>query len=337
MPANDFSGVIPIEYSTQIIQEAIQQSAALSLGTRVPMGTSITQMPVPSTLPKAAFVSTGGRKPFTNLGLEPKVLTAEEIAAVTAIPDAMLEDSAINLWGWVRPRLAEAIAIAFDDAVFFGIGAPATYPVGGLTAPEYCHTVAPGVDAVDSVNLAMSAVEGEGLNVTGHAADITVKGALRGVRDANNALLMGTAQVGTNVVNTVYGVPAYYTMFSNITSDFITGAWNNLIIGVRADIRYDMNPAGVIADDQGKVVISGWQDNTTPLKVWARLACVVLNPPTIREPNGALPFAQTDLTPPVVPGAASARSASASASGSAPAHASASGSASAPRSGSSGS
>jgi HK97 family phage major capsid protein len=305
MAPNDFSGVIPVEFSTQIIQEAIQQSAALTLGTRVPMGTKITQMPVPKTLPKAAFVSTGGRKPYTNLDLQPVTLTAEEIAAVTAIPDAMLEDSSINLWAWVRPRLAEAIAVALDDAVFFGVGAPATWPAGGIANPLYSTAVPPGDDAVDTVNLAMSAVESQGLNVTGHAADLTVKGALRGVRDANGALLMGTAQVGSKQMDTIYGVPAMYTSFSDITSDFFTGAWGNLIIGVRSDIRYDMNPAGVIADDAGKVVISGWQDNTTPLKVWARFACVILNPVTVRVPTGAKPFALTDVVGgTVVPGSA---------------------------------
>jgi HK97 family phage major capsid protein len=304
MAANDFSGVIPIEYSTQIIQEAIQQSAALRLGTRVPMGTKIAQMPVPKTLPKAAFVSTGGRKPYTNLDLQPLILTAEEIAAVTAIPDAMLEDSSINLWAWVRPRLAEAIAVAIDDAIFFGVGAPATWPAGGITNPLYSQAIPNGLDAVDTVNQAMSAVEAQGLNVSGHAADLTVKGALRGVRDANNALLMDSAQVDGVQMNTIYGVPVQYTSFSDLTSDFFTGAWSNLVIGVRSDIRYDMNPAGVIADDQGAVIISGWQDNTTPLKVWARFACVIVTPVTVRMPAGSKPFALADVVGAPAPGGA---------------------------------
>lgn len=293
---NDFSGVIPIEYSTQIIQEAVQQSAALALGNRVPMGTSITQMPVPSVMPSAEFVSTGGRKPYTNLGLKPQVLTAEEIAAVTAIPDAMIEDAGINLWNWVRPQLAQAIAVAFDNAVFFGTGAPATYPAGGITDAAFSLTAPAGVDAVDNVNNAMSAVEAQGLAVTGHAADLTVKGALRGVRDANGALLMGSTQVNGQAIDTIYGVPASYVSFGQLLPNLITGAWQYLVIGVRSDIRYDMNPAGVIADAAGKVVISGWQDNTTPLKVWARLACTVIKPPTVRTPAGAKPFAHSDVT-----------------------------------------
>ena len=39
------------------------------------------------------------------------MITAEEIAAVVAIPEQYLEDNTINLWNWARPKLAEAIAV----------------------------------------------------------------------------------------------------------------------------------------------------------------------------------------------------------------------------------
>src|SRR5580704_11175297 len=171
----DFSGVIPQEFSAQIIQEAIQQSIVLQLGNILPMGTAITDLPVPKTLPTASFTGApGSKKPWTDVMLEPKTVHAEEVAAITAIPDAYLEDSTINLWGWVRPRLAEAIAVAIDNAVLFGVGAPLTFPSpgqGGLTNNLYSQLIGPdGLDAVDGVNQAMAFVEGQGIAVTGHAA-----------------------------------------------------------------------------------------------------------------------------------------------------------------------
>jgi HK97 family phage major capsid protein len=292
----DFSGVIPIEFSTQIIEEAVQQSAVLSLGNLIPMGTSVNEMPVPKTLPKAAFVSApGGRKPYTELMLETLTLKAEEVAAVTAIPDQFLEDSAINLWNWVRPRLAEAIAIAVDDAILFGVGAPTSFPPGGVIAATYSTAVAPGVDAVDTVNKAMGAVEGRGLAVTGHASDLVVKAALRGVRDDTGALLLGTEQVGQVQRPTLYGVPITYQSWSRTDPDFITGAWAYLLIGVRQDIRYNMDPSAVIVNEDGTVAISGFQDNVSPLKVWARFACAIVRPVTVRTPAGAAPFARGRL------------------------------------------
>lgn len=295
----DFSGVIPPEFSTQIIEEAVQQSSVLQLATLVPMGTGIAEMPVPSSLPVAAWVTApGGRKAYTTLGLTTQTLHAEEVAAITAIPDAYLEDSSINLWAWVRPRLAEAIGRALDNAVLFGTNAPATFPAGGVVAPAHCQSVATAFDAVDGVNQGMSLVEGQGLPVTGHAADLTVKGILRGVRANTGELLLGEDRaVDDTLIQTLYGEPISYSNFAVTPNpNFITGDWRYLIIGVRQDIRYVMDPSAVVVDNTGAVIINGFQDNTTPLKVWARFACQIVNPVTVRVPDGAKPFAKAQLT-----------------------------------------
>jgi HK97 family phage major capsid protein len=302
-PPLDFSGVIPPEFSTQIIEEAVRASSALQLGNLMPMGTTITELPIPKTLPTAAFVSVGGRKPWTDIALQSATLHAEEVAAITAIPDSYLEDSSINLWEFVRPRIAEAIGVALDAAVFWGVGAPASYPVGGVNA--LAHAVAAGTDAVDTINLAMGAVEAGGLNVTGQAADITVRSALRGVRATGSGeLLLGTVQAGDVAVPTLYGIPVSYntmTQHGGTNADYFVGAFSNLFIGVRQDIRYMIDPSAVVADSTGKVLISGFQDNQTPLKVWARFGCAIVQPVTVRSPAGANPFAKAALVAKVTP------------------------------------
>jgi HK97 family phage major capsid protein len=295
-PNYDYSGVIPTEMAAQIIQEAAQYSTVLQLANLVPMGTLINELPIPKTLPRASFVNAaGGRKPFTELALEAQTLRAEEVAAVSAIPDQYLEDAVVNIWGFVRPRLAEAIGLALDDAVLFGTGAPPSYPVGGIVSNTFSQAVANGSDAVDAINQGMSLVEAQGLAVTGHAADLTVKGRLRGVRDDMGALLLGETQVEQTTRPAIYGVPASYTSWPRITTDLITGAWNYLMIGVRQDIRYTMDPNAVIADANGAVIVSGFQDNVTPIKVWARFAAAIVRPVTPRVPAGARPFARMNL------------------------------------------
>jgi len=312
----NFSGIIPAEFSTQIIEEAIQQSAALQLGQRLPMGTRVTDLPIPQTLPTATWTGvppptgekTGLPKTWTDVMLTTQSVKAEEVAAVTAIPDAYLEDSEINIWAWVRPRLAEAIAIALDNAVFYGLNCPASFPVGGLLSDTYSVRVphADVIDAVDAVNKAMGAVEAQGVQVNGHASDLLGKSMFRGVRDANGALLLGEGQVNNQARPTLYGLPIAYNPWSQVTSaDFITGGWQNLIIGVRQDIRYNLDPSGVIINPAtGSVLVSGFQHNTTPLKVWARFGVTIVKPVTPRLPNGATPFAKvmlSGITPPAPP------------------------------------
>jgi HK97 family phage major capsid protein len=310
MALGDFSGVVPREYSAQIIEEATQASAALTLGQRLPMGTRITELPIPKTFPKAEWVTSPyagaantGRKNYTDIGLQPQVITAEEVAAVIAIPDVYLDDNEINLWNFCRPRLAEAIGVAVDDAMLFGVAGatPPTFPGGGVAGVAQIVDPAGADDVVDAVNQAMALVEADGLAVTGHAADLIVKSRLRGVRDSTGALLLGTEQVGQTQRPTLYGAPIAYNPFTQIgpapaLPDFITGAWQYLIIGVRQDIRFKLDPSGVILGTTTANSVSGFQDNVTPMKVWARFGCAIVNPPTVRRPAGSRPFAKVKLS-----------------------------------------
>jgi len=309
MPLSDFSGIIPHEYSQQIIEEATQQSTVLQLAQLLPMGTRISELPVPATLPTADWITGAnlppggaGRKPYTAMRLAPQVITAEEIAAVVAIPDQYLEDNTINLWNWCRPRLAEAIAVRLDATVLFGTGAiPATFPTGGIVnaaGNAFSRPVVNGIDAVDGVNQAMSLVEQQGIAVTGHSADLGAKGQFRGVRDQNGSLLLGTEQVGNMQRPTLYGAPIAYSAYAQVTNaDFVTGAWQYLVIGVRQDIRFRFDPSGVIVNPaNGQVEVSGFQDNVTPCKIWARFGCTIVKPVTPRVPGGAVPFARVNLS-----------------------------------------
>jgi HK97 family phage major capsid protein len=315
MPLSDFSGIIPHEYSQRIIDEVEQRSAMLQLAQTMPMGTRITELPVTGKLPAAAWVTGAGappagtgRKPYTDLNLKPQMITAEEIAAVVAIPQQYLDDNTINLWNWARPKMAEAIAIKLDETILFGgaVGTvPASFPLGGICAPANTWSTPIGlgggpfptaIDAVDAVNNAMSYVEGQGLNVTGHSADIGAKGQFRGVRDTTGALLLGTEQVGAVTRPTLYGVQIAYSQYAQVAAvDFVTGAWDYLVIGVRQDIRFRIDPSATIADAAGAVLVSGFQDNVVPCKVWARFGCTIVKPVTPRVPGGAIPFARTRL------------------------------------------
>ena len=181
-----------------------------------------------------------------------------------------------------------------------------TFPVGGVTAAAYSGTVNPAGarDAVDAVNQAMSSVEAQGLNVTGHSADIGAKGAFRGVRDQTGALLLGTEQVGNSQRPTLYGEPIAYSQYAQLTlADFVTGAWEYLVIGVRQDIRFRIDPSGVILGATNADSVSGFQDNVTPCKIWARFGCTIVKPVTPRVPAGATPFAKVRLSQITPPGA----------------------------------
>ena len=159
---------------------------------------------------------------------------------------------------------AEAIGVALDNAVMFGVGSPASYPPGGIVSAAYSASIGistTGGDAVNLVSQAMSAVEVQGVSVLKtHAVNLVVKGALRGMR--TRAALCSWGRPGHK--RRGQAISAYrhaYVSFPARRFDFITGGWNSH--DHRRSLGYgtEISAAGVIAGDAGKVIISGFANS----------------------------------------------------------------------------
>lgn len=84
-------------------------------------------MPVLDMLPIAYFVNGDtGQKKTTKQAWDKKFITAEEIAVIVPIPEAVLDDSEYDIWGEVKPRVTEAFGKVIDSAVLFGENKPNT-------------------------------------------------------------------------------------------------------------------------------------------------------------------------------------------------------------------
>ena len=119
------ASLIPEENAREIIQGVVTQSAVLQRGRKLPnMSSKTYKMPVLDMLPIAYFVNgdTGAKK-TTKQAWDKKFITAEEIAVIVPIPEAVLDDSDYDIWGEVKPRVIEAFGKVID-----GCG-PVLYPL----------------------------------------------------------------------------------------------------------------------------------------------------------------------------------------------------------------
>jgi HK97 family phage major capsid protein len=123
-------------------------------------------------------------------------LEAEEIAAIVPVPEAVVDDASIDLWGEIQDGLAEAVGIALDQAVFSGTNKPATWATAIVPAAIAAgntnvadSTAAEGGMAND-VAATFDPVEADGYDANGIAATRAVRGALRKSRDANGQKLV---------------------------------------------------------------------------------------------------------------------------------------------------
>lgn len=96
--------LIPVEESKQIIQGITEESAVMKLAKRLPnMSSKTLKMPVLSSLPYAYFVDGDtGMKQTTKVDWGNKVITAEEIAVIVPVADAILADAEYDIRGLDR-------------------------------------------------------------------------------------------------------------------------------------------------------------------------------------------------------------------------------------------
>lgn len=314
------SPLIPEEVSRDIIEGAVAESAALTYLRKMRMRRAQTRMPVLATLPNAYWLTGAdlnardiAMKQTTGMQWDNVYINAEEIAVVIPAPKTLLSDIDYDFWDEVRPRISEAIGIALDEAVFFGVNKPATWPtaiVPGAVAAGNTRQVATGApDYLQDLNLALGMVEADGYNPNGIWARVQVRSWLRGLRAGDGTASAATplfypdaAPSGAQPGGTVYGVRI---MFSDAgLSGFATGAANyslvvgdfkQAILGIREDITMDMFDSGVITDGATPPVIQYnlIQQDMVALRVTARFGFAVPNPLNRQNPTAGTryPFA----------------------------------------------
>lgn len=287
--------LIPQEVQAEVIQGVTQASAALSLATTQPMPTASQAIPVLGSLPTAGWISVGGRKPTTQMAWTSQILKAEEVAATIDVPLAYLDDAGFPVWENIQPRMIEALAKVIDEAIFFGVGAPASFPVGGIFAfsTGVALPAAPENDIAGLFNAALGTVEAQGLNPTGHAADVTTRALLRGSRTTTGEPLFVPSIAQANP-DSVYGYPIFWSTgaaFDTTKAIDFTGDWTCLRVGIRQDVTVDQSDEATLVDADGKVLVSAFQEDKRIMRVHMRLGCVIGKPVTARAPAGAKPWA----------------------------------------------
>ena len=301
------AALIPEPVTREIIDGVRKQSVAMQLMRKLPNMTSGTaKQPVLSMLPQADFVNgDAGMKVTTNMAWDNKIMVAGEIAAIVPVPQAVIDDAQYDLWGEVRPALVEAIGRVFDRQVFSERNpkAPAEWPdpiIVAATTANNTVAVGTGVDVAADVSALLSVLEDAGYDVTNIAAQRSLRGMLRNLRDANhNPIYQPIA--GDQPAN-IYSVPTQFVApgtWDATNALAIAGEWDNAVYSIRQDMTFQIFDTGVISDDDGKVVYNLLQQDMVALRAVMRVAWQVANPVDIDRAYGTgYPFAL--LTPATV-------------------------------------
>lgn len=276
--------LIPEEVSAALLEAVTGQSAVLSVFPTVRMSRKQLRMPVISALATAYFVDGDtGLKQTSDAAWGNKFLTAEEIAVILPVPDAVADDVDFDIWANLQDAAAEAIARAIDDAVMFGTNKPASWPTDLVAAATAAgHVVARGTNSAaqggiaEDFNDAFSLVESDGYDVNFIAANRSYRGILRGARDNDGSRL---PEVNPE---SVYGVPVAYPArglwpTGGSAAEALVGDRTQGIVGLRSDLTYKILDQAVITDGDGAIVYNLAQQDMKALRVTLRVGFQVAN------------------------------------------------------------
>lgn len=283
--------LIPVQVSREIIQEVPTQSVFLRLANRMPNMTSKqTKLPVMATAPTAYFVDGDtGMKQTSAMTWDNVYITAEELAVIVPIPEAVLDDADYDIWGEVRPRIVEAMGKAIDAAVFFGVNKPDSWPTGivpaAIAAANYGTITTSGLyQAINGENGVIAKLENEGMNANSFVGALALRSKLRGTVDANGQPIFRTAYSNGAAGSMVYELDGKAVEFpDNGSWDasaalLLAGDFRYARYAIRQDISYKVLTESVISNGSGDVVLNLAQQDCVALRVVMRLGWALPKP-----------------------------------------------------------
>lgn len=312
----DVAALIPEDVSRDIIQGVPENSAVMRLARRLPnMSSAQRRMPVLSGLISAYFVTGDtGMKQSSEAAWDNKYINAEELAVIVPIPENVLDDQDYDIWGEIRPRISEAMGIAFDQAVLFGTNAPDDWPADlltGATAASSVVTEGTGDDLYIDImgpSGVIAVVEEDGFMVNGHVAALQMRSKLRNLREhvydgtttapLGAPLFMRTMQAASDYE--LDGAPVEFPINGSMDATLalmFSGDWRQLVYAMRQDITYKVLTEAVIQDQSGNIIYNLAQQDMVALRAVMRLGWQLPNPINRIQPTEANRYPFSVLLP----------------------------------------
>ena len=287
----DVDSLIETQVANEIFEGVIKDSKALSMFRRLPNMTSDkTKLRVLDSLPVAYFVdesTNNGRKNTTKMAWDKKFINAAELAVIVPIKENVLNDSSIDIWAEVRPRIVEAFAKKIDNAMFFGVDKPTDWRAGLVPS-----VITAGAEVTETgklysdINDVMTKVEESGYEVNGILGGVGLKGKFRMMTDTTGQPL-NTTEIGS-----IRRAFMDNGVWDKSKSTLIAGDFSQAVYAIRQDVTYKILDQAVIQDTDGSILYNLAQDDMVALRVVMRLGWEIPNPVNaLNETETRFPFA----------------------------------------------
>lgn len=237
---DNLTGFVPAEQAAGIMKDVARGSSILRLSKVEKMKSDKKKFSIMTDGPGAYWVGETERiKTSTAQWIFPE-MEAKKLAVIIPVTKEKLNDTTINVFGEMRPAIAEAFYKAIDAACLFGTNSPFAKSVLSI-ADNVDNEIVDGTAASLDLDVSdlMALVEDAGLDVNGFAANYGIKNRLRKLRDANGNQLFAD---GVNQKE-FYNNPIEFVRngaWDKTKAELITGNWNYSLVGIRQGIEYEI-------------------------------------------------------------------------------------------------
>lgn len=234
------TGQIPTEQGGIITKNVIETSAIMRLARYEEMNKLSKTFMYLAEGPGAYWVGEGEKIETSKSQWLPIELVAKKIAVILPVSNEFLSFTVTDFFEQMKPHIAEAFQLKFDQAALFGTSSPYASGISVFERATAAGNVVTSTGAMYSdVNDTLALVE-DGDNEPNAIA--TIRGMnhkFRGTLDGNNLPIFNDARQG--VTASVLGLPISYASgksWDRKKAEILTGDWNQAVYGIPQGIEY---------------------------------------------------------------------------------------------------
>lgn len=236
---DNLKGFVPVEVATGIMGEIAKGSSILQLSDVKSMKSDTMKFQVWADKPGAYWVGESDRINTSKASWIFPEMVAKKIAVIIPVTREKLNDTTIDVFGELKPQIAEAFYTTIDKACLFGTDSPFEKNVF-KSATDANNFVTKDTQSLDlDISDVMGKVEDKNLDPNGFAGHYGLKRELRNLRDSNGNQLavMGMKE------NSLYDLPLTFVRngaFDKTKAELIVADWSKSIVGIREGIEFEI-------------------------------------------------------------------------------------------------
>ena len=236
---DNLKGFVPTEVAAGIMDEIARGSSILQLSDIKQMKSDTMKFQVWADKPGAYWVGEGERINTSKASWIFPEMQAKKIAVIIPVTREKLNDTTIDVFGELKPQIAEAFYTTIDKACLFGTDSPFTKNVF-KSATDASNVITRDAQSLDlDISDVMGKIEEKNLDPNGFAGHYGLKKELRNLRDSNGNQL---AVIGMKE-NSLYDLPLTFVRngaFDKTKAELLCADWSKSIVGIREGIEFEI-------------------------------------------------------------------------------------------------